>query len=96
MPEFVAVCARTDISFVQRPGAFRHEGTCGEVLGRPSGDLGAHQPVRRRFRRIDKRVAGPDVVRTQVGVLEQVRGLRVDLEGLLVEKVDIEAGLPQC
>jgi len=44
--------------------------------------------------RVEDRIAGPDVghvVQAQLGVLEQVRGLLIDLEGpVLVEGVDVE------
>lgn len=60
----------------------------------PPRDLGARQPVRRRLRRLEERIIGPevvDVVQPQVGMLEQVCGLRVDLERVFVEKIEIEA-----
>ena len=57
----------------------------------PAGDFGAHQPVRWWFRRVEDRVVGPDVVQPQVGVLEQVCGLGVDLERVFVEQVEVEA-----
>lgn len=52
-----------------------------------------HEPVGWRLGRIEQRVVGPDVedvVHPQVRMLEQVRGLGVDLEGLLAEKVRIK------
>jgi hypothetical protein len=57
-------------------------------------DLGAHQPVRGRRCRVEKRVAGPhvgDVVDPEVGMLEQVSGLNVNLELILVaEEIGIK------
>ena len=60
----------------------------------PAGDFGAHEPVRWWFRRVEEGVVGPDVVdvvQSEMGVLEQVCGLGVDIEGILVEKVEVEA-----
>ena len=53
----------------------------------PAADLRAHQPVRRRLRRVEQRIAGPhviDVVDSQVRMLEQVRSLGIDLERVLL------------
>ena len=59
-----------------------------------SGDLRDHQPVGRSLGRVEERLACPDladVVEAQAGVLEQVSGLVVDLEGpVLVERVEVE------
>lgn len=56
--------------------------------------LGPHEPVRRWFGGVEERVTGPDVenvLHAQMRVFEQVRGLAVDLERvLLVEGVEIE------
>jgi hypothetical protein len=50
--------------------------------------------VRRRLGRVEERLAGPhiiDVIDPQVRMLEQVRGLRVDLKRIfLVQQVQIE------
>jgi non-homologous end joining protein Ku len=50
--------------------------------------------VRRRLGRVEQRVAGPhvcDVIGAEVGVLEQVRGLAVDLERVVViEQIEVE------
>jgi hypothetical protein len=58
-----------------------------------AGNLAAHQPVRWRLCRVEQRAADPyvvDVVDAEVGVLEQVRGLGVDLERVfLVEQVQV-------
>jgi hypothetical protein len=60
----------------------------------PARDLRAHEPVRWRLGRIEQRVTGPyipDVVDPKVRVLEQVRGLDIDLERILIiEEVGIE------
>ncbi len=43
-----------------------------------TGDLGDHQPMRRRLRRIEERIRAPDVVDvidTEAGVLDEVGGL---------------------
>jgi hypothetical protein len=59
-----------------------------------SCDLGDHQSVRRQLRRIEERIGLPhleDVVDSERGVLEQVRGLGVDLEWIVViNKVELE------
>lgn len=47
------------------------------------------------LRWVEKRVVDPDVIHVlqpEVRVLEQVRGLRIDLEGILVEQIEVEAG----
>ena len=57
----------------------------------PAAGLGAHEPVRWRLGRVEQRVAGPyviDVVDAEVRMLEQVRGLGVDLERVfLIQQV---------
>lgn len=59
-----------------------------------SPNLGHHQPVGRWFGRVEERITRPhieDVVDAEVWVLEQVRGLPVDLErGVVVERIEIE------
>ena len=59
-----------------------------------SSHLAHHQPVRRRFGRIEERVRLPhfvDVVEAEHCVLEEVSDLVVDLEGIIVvEDVDVE------
>ena len=65
----------------------------------PPGDLGAHQPVRWRFRRVEEWVVGPDVVdvvQPEVWVFEQVCGLRADLEGGPRREDRARSGLPLC
>jgi hypothetical protein len=51
--------------------------------------------VRWRNRRVEQRIAGPhviDVIHAKVGMLEQVRSLRVDLEDvIIVEEVQVES-----
>jgi hypothetical protein len=63
-------------------------------------DIGAHQPVCRRDRRVEKRIAGQhvmDVIDAEVGVLEQVRGLCVDLEWVLIlEEIELETTAHQA
>jgi hypothetical protein len=58
-------------------------------------DLGAHQPVRGRRCWVEKGVTGPDVVDVvdpEVGMLEQVGCLSVNLELILVaEEIGIKA-----
>ena|ERR1039458_9873207 len=58
----------------------------------------AHQPVRWRRGRVEERVADQnvvDVIDTEVRMLEQVCGLSVDLEGVLVvEEVEVKSLLP--
>jgi hypothetical protein len=60
----------------------------------PAPDLGAHEPVRWRLGRVKQRVAGPyviNVIDSKVRMLEQVRGLGVDLKRvLLIQQVQIE------
>jgi hypothetical protein len=62
-------------------------------------DLRAHQPVRRRDRRVEERIAGPhivDVVNTKVGMRKQMRGLSVDLKRILIaEEIRIKTLLRQ-
>ena len=57
----------------------------------PAASLGAHEPVRWRLGRVEQRVAGLyviDVVDAEVRMLEQVRGLGVDLERVfLIQQV---------
>jgi hypothetical protein len=51
--------------------------------------------MRWRLRWVEERVIDPDVIHVlqpEVRVLEQVRGLSVDLEGILVEQIEVEAG----
>ena len=59
----------------------------------PARDLRAHEPVRWRLGRVEHRVTGPhipDIVDPKVRVLEQVRGLSIDLERvLIIEEVGI-------
>jgi hypothetical protein len=59
-----------------------------------AGDLGDHQPVGRWYSGVEERVRSPDVidvVDAQCGVLEEVGGLVVDLEGcLVIEGIEIE------
>jgi hypothetical protein len=59
-----------------------------------SCDLGDHQPVRRRDRRIEQRIRRlyvVDVIHTQRRVLEQVRGLVVDLERItVIEEIGVQ------
>ena len=54
-------------------------------------DLGAHEPVRWRLGRVEQRLASPDVIDvidSEVRMLEQVRGLGVDLERVfLIQQV---------
>ena len=60
----------------------------------PAAGLGAHEPVRWRLSRVEQRVAGPhiiDVIDSEVRMLEQVRGLGVDLKRVfLIQQVWIE------
>ena len=60
----------------------------------PAADLGAHEPVRWRLGRVEQRVAGPHVINvidSEVRMLEQVRGLGVDLKRVfLIQQVWIE------
>jgi hypothetical protein len=57
-------------------------------------DLGDHQPVRQRDRRVEQRIGFPhfaDVVDAERNVLEQVRRLVIDLERIgVVEQIEIE------
>ena len=59
-----------------------------------SRDLGDHQPMRRRDRREEERIGRPHlagIIEAEHRVLEQVRCLVIDLEGILVvESVEIE------
>ena len=59
-----------------------------------TSDFGHHQPVRRRYRWIEERIGLPhlvDVVDAKPRVFEQVGGLVVDLEGVLVVKeIEVE------
>ena len=66
------------------------DGASGTTSTRPA--TSAHiSPVRRRLRRVKQRVTGPHIFDSQVRVLEQVRGLRVDLERiLLIQQVRVE------
>jgi hypothetical protein len=61
-------------------------------------DFGDHQPVRGRFGWVEHRVGCPDiadVLDAQAWVLEQVGGLGVDLERVLViEQIEIEPVVP--
>jgi hypothetical protein len=60
----------------------------------PASGLGAHEPVRWRLGRVEQRVAGPHVINvidSEVRMLEQVRGLGVDLKRVfLIQQVQIE------
>lgn len=60
----------------------------------PAADLGAHEPVGWRLGRVEQRVAGPHVINvidSEVRMLEQVRGLGVDLKRVfLIQQVWIE------
>lgn len=60
----------------------------------PAGDLAHHEPVRRGHSRVEERIAGPDVgnvIDSEVGVLEEVGHLLINLERLLiVEQIEIE------
>ena len=60
----------------------------------PAAGLAAHEPVRGRLGWVEQRIAGPHVVGivdSQVRMLEQVRGLRIDLERIfLIQQVRIE------
>ncbi len=77
------------------PAGIAISGRCQWNHQDPTGHLGAHEPVRWRNRRVEQRIAGPhviDVVHAKVGMLEQVRSLRVDLEDVsTVEKVQVES-----
>jgi len=68
----------------------RRAGASGTTSTRPP-DLGAHEPVRWRLGRIEQRVAGPHVINvidSDVRMLEQVRGLGVDLKRVfLIQQV---------
>ncbi len=59
-----------------------------------AGDFATHQPMCRRYRRIEQWIAGPhfqNVVDPQVGMLEQMCGLRVDLERvMIIELIHVE------
>ncbi len=57
----------------------------------PPVDFGDHEPVGWRFGGIEQRVVGPhveDIVYAEVWVFEQVGGLGVDFEGLVVVEVE--------
>jgi len=60
----------------------------------PAADLAAHEPMRGWLGWVEQRIAGPhvvDIVDSQVRLLEQVRGLRVDLKRIfLIQQVRIE------
>lgn len=66
----------------------------------PASGLAAHQPVRRGLGRVEQRTAAPHVINVvdpKVWMLEQVRGLRVDLERVLVvEQIRIESLARHC
>jgi hypothetical protein len=59
-----------------------------------AGDLRDHEPVRRWVSWVEQRVALPhlaDILETEVRVLEQMRGLVIDLERILVvEQIDVQ------
>ena len=59
-----------------------------------AGDLGNHEPVGRWFGGVEQGIAGPDVtdvVQTQVGMLEEMTGLPVNLERpVVIQPIDVE------